>query len=152
MTRGGKIALGIVGGILALLIIVGGAGAYFVYRYGREAVEAGKKHLAEGEEFGLKTDNAGCLREALARQKQDGSLTATISNKLFLSSCLLSSRPTPGFCDNVPPPGEIIKSAQWTLSKCTEAGLQGHNCNTLFQTVQKHCESPQPNQTPGENK
>jgi hypothetical protein len=57
--------------------------------------------------------------------------------------CLESSKPTPGFCDDVPKQTEFMKSAEWKLKQCREAGLQhDSNCQNLFTPVQQFCETP----------
>jgi hypothetical protein len=57
--------------------------------------------------------------------------------------CLEASRPTPGFCDEVPKATEFMKSAEWRLKQCRQAGLGGdNNCQNLFTPVQQFCELP----------
>lgn len=88
----------IIGCILVVLVagvIVGGI--YLVRRYGPEVVEAGKKTIAEGEQYGKRTDNEGCLNEAVARHSRSEGFGDLIKTNIFLRACLTASRPTPGF-------------------------------------------------------
>ncbi|PYS62320.1 MAG: hypothetical protein DMF74_13590 [Acidobacteria bacterium] len=74
--------------------------------------------MTEGRDFGRKTDNQGCVDESISRYKKEPGFTSTISNAIFMRACLDSSRPTRGFCDDVPRQMEFIKSAQWRVSQC----------------------------------
>jgi hypothetical protein len=132
----------IVGGLLVVMVIaliVGGV--YIARRYGPELVEATKQTVGEAQEYGRRTDNEGCLNEALARQARAEGFGDMIKNNMFLRACLESSRPTPGFCDDVPRPIEFMKSAQWQLDRCKQYGLPPEKqCGQLFQQVQQFCE------------
>jgi hypothetical protein len=94
----------------------------------------------ESEKFGAKTNNEGCLQEAMSRHKHDKSITGRGSTQGFLTACLQASEPSPGFCEGVPPRNEIMKSANWALKKCADAGLQDdQGCQQIFGAVQTYC-------------
>ena len=58
-----------------------------------------------------------------------------------MRACLDNSRPTPGFCDDVPGPTEFIKSAQWRIEQCRRVDLsKDNNCQNLFTPVQQYCQ------------
>jgi hypothetical protein len=58
-----------------------------------------------------------------------------------MRTCLEASRPTPGFCDEVPKSMEFMKSAEWRRQQCRLAGLQNDSqCQNLFTPVQQFCE------------
>ena len=136
-----KVVLIIGGLIVVLLIVTVFAGVYFVRKYGPEMVEAGKQTIAEGQEYGRRSDNEGCLNEAIARHNRSDGFTGMIKTNIFLRSCLESSRPTPGFCDTVPRQSEFLKSAQWQLEQCGRYNLKTEKqCGQLFQQVQQFCE------------
>jgi len=64
---------------------------------------------------------------------------------LFLRACLDSSRPTPGFCDDVPKQLEFIKAAQWQMQQCKQYGLSAEKqCGQLFTQVQTFCAARTP--------
>lgn len=134
----------IIGGLLVVLIIMSVvAGVYFGKKYLPQLVETGKQTVAEGQEYGRRTDNEGCVNEAVARHSRNEGITDMIKNGIFLRVCLESSRPTPGFCNDVPRRFEFMKSAQWQLQQCKHYGLPPEKqCGQLFQQVQQFCEQP----------
>jgi hypothetical protein len=75
-----------------------------------------------------------------------------IKNMLFMRACLDASRPTPGFCDEVPRRLEFVRSAEWELQQCKRYGLSPEKqCQQLFQQVQQFCEERGRFQRPDEN-
>jgi hypothetical protein len=117
------------------------AGVYAVRRYGPELVEVGKQTVAEGEEYGRRTDNEGCVNEAVARQARAEGLRDMLKNDIFTRACLEASRPTPGFCDDVPRGVEFMKAIGWQAQQCKRYGLPPEKqCTQLFQQVQQFCE------------
>jgi hypothetical protein len=132
----------IIGGLFVVLVLGAVvAGVYLLKRYGPEVVEAGKQTINEAQEYGRRTDNEGCLNEAVARHNRSDGFTGMIKTNLFLRACLESSRPSPGFCDSVPRQTEFVKSAQWQLQQCGHYNLKTENqCGQLFQQVQQFCE------------
>ncbi|MCA1594076.1 MAG: hypothetical protein LC754_15780 [Acidobacteria bacterium] len=81
-----------------------------------------------------------CLTEGVARHRQSQGFGDLIKTNLFLRACLDASRPTPGFCDDVPGQMEFIKGAQWQMQQCKQYGLSTEKqCGQLFQTVQQFC-------------
>ena len=130
-------------GVLLVLLVVGGAVAvYFLARtYGPGLVEAGKQTYGEGVEYGRRTDNEGCLNEAVARQARAEGFTDLIKNNVFMRACLEASRPTPGFCDTVPRRTEFMKSIGWQQQQCQRYGLSPEKqCSQLFGQVQQFCD------------
>lgn len=140
MTRGWKIGLSILAGLCLLLILVGGGCLYVLSRYGKEFAEGAKQSQTEGESFGQNSDEAGCLKEALARNKKDGSLTKIVSINVFFGKCLEKSKQTQGFCEEVPARGNKDQAKAWAAQKCAEAGQNGLTCEAIFHLVQAHCE------------
>jgi hypothetical protein len=136
----------IIGGLLVVLLIVAVVGGvYLVRRYGPEMVEAGKQTFAEGEEYGRRSDNEGCLNEAIARHNRSEGFAGMFKTNLFLRVCLDHSRQTPGFCDSVPRQTEFVKGAQWQLQQCDRYNLKPEKqCGQLFQQVQQFCEQRRP--------
>lgn len=133
----------LVAGVLLVLLIVGAVVAvYFLARtYGPGLVEAGKQTYEEGVEYGRRTDNEGCLNEAVARQARADGFTALVKNNVFTRACLEASRPTPGFCDAIPRRTEFMKSIAWQQQQCQRYGLPPEKqCSQLFGQVQQFCE------------
>jgi len=141
MSTAGKVILTISLCLILLIIGVVGAGVYWWSRHGRQAVEAAGNSMKEGGEAGSKTDNQGCVDQALARYKKNQGFTGGISTNLFLLGCLDASSPTPGFCDDVPRPNEIMRSASWQIQKCKDAEVPADPFyRQIFAGVQQYCE------------
>jgi len=134
----------IVGGLIVVLIITIAVATFvLVKRYGPQIVETVQKTGNEGEEYGRRTDNEGCLNEAVARHSRAEGFGDALKNTIFLRTCLDASRPTPGFCDGVPHQFEFIKGAQWQLQECKRYGLRPERqCAQIFQQVQQFCDEP----------
>jgi len=143
MTRGWKIGLSVLAGLFLALTLLGGACIYVFSKYGREFGEGVKSSQTEGENFGRGTDDTGCLKEALARNKQNKSITSIVSVNVFLGTCLKESRPSEGFCEGVPLKSSKQESKKWAAQKCAEAGQSGITCEAMFQVVQSYCENDQ---------
>jgi len=129
--------------VLGLILVVGvvGAGVYWFSRNKDALLARGKEVVAEGEEAGRHTDNQGCVDKSITRYKAEPGFTNGISTSVFMQSCLQRSRPTPGFCDDVPKETEFIKSGQWQLAQCQNVGLGSDQyCRQLFQSVERFCE------------
>ena len=100
-----------------------------------------KEVMTEGREFGRSTDNQGCVDESVSRYKKNPGFSSVISTSLFTRACLDASRPTPGFCSDVPKPTEFVKSGQWRVEQCRRVELSSDSyCQQLFQPVQEFCE------------
>src|SRR5215213_5027987 len=127
---------------LVLVVLLAGAGGYFVVRkYGPGLMEAGKQTYEEGVGYGRRTDNEGCLNEAVARQARAEGFTDMIKNNVFMRACFEASRPTPGFCDAVPRQTEFMKAIAWQQQQCQRYGLSADKqCGQLFGQVQQFCE------------
>jgi hypothetical protein len=129
-----KITL-IVVGVFALLLVVGIGGlGYFWYQSTQKVAE-------EAKTFAQQTDQAGCLKGAMARQKQDDSLLSVAGNAAFLKICLDNCRPTSGFCEGMPPSSDQQQTVQWVKGQCQSSGLTEPTCTTLMTVAQQHCET-----------
>jgi hypothetical protein len=129
--------------IVVVVLVVGvvGVGVFYVMKNKDAWMARAKEVATEGKNFGEGTDNQGCVDEGLSRYKKEPGFTTILSNTIFMRTCLESSKPTPGFCDAVPRQTEFMKTAEWKLKQCREAGLQtDQNCQNLFAPVQQFCE------------
>lgn len=143
MSKTVKIILAVCTTLVLLLVITVVAGYFVISHYGKGWMEAGERKMKDGAEFGVRTDNKGCLAEAIRRHRADDSITGSIGNNLFLRGCLESSRKTVNFCNGVPPESEFTKSIQWRLSKCRDENLNDSQCGQLFAQVQSYCDKLQ---------
>lgn len=129
--------------IIVVLLVVGVVvgGVVWWSRNKDKLVGRIKEVAAEGREFGRNTDNQGCVDETVSRYKKEPGFTAAISNSLFTRACLDASRPTPGFCSDVPKATEFMKSAEWRKAQCSRIDLSSDSyCPQMFQPVQEFCE------------
>jgi hypothetical protein len=135
-------ALLIVAGVIVLLIVgVVIAGVYWWSQNKDALLSRAKEVVTEGKDFGRHSDNQGCVDESISRYKKEPGLTSAVSNNIFMQICLESSRPTPGFCDNVPKRLEFMKTAEWRVTQCRRVELSKDDyCQQLFTPVQHFCE------------
>ena len=125
--------------VLGVIAVIAG-GAYWWSRNKDSIIARGKTEITEGKELGRTTDNQGCVDQSLLRYKKEPGFTSVIATTIFMRSCLDVSRPTPGFCDDVPKQTEFTKSAQWRLAQCDTAGLKSDTyCQQLIGQVQEFC-------------
>jgi hypothetical protein len=99
-----------------------------------------KESESAGRDFGRQSDNQGCVDEMIRRYKEEPGIKSGISSSIFTQSCLKASRPTPGFCDDVPGEFEFTRSAQWRVDQCRRVDLSSDSvCPSLFKPVQDFC-------------
>lgn len=129
--------------VVIVLLVLGciGAGVYW-WMTNKDALMARAKEVAtEGRDFGRNSDNQACVDESVSRYKKDPGISSAISTSIFMRMCLDASRPTPGFCTDVPKATEFIKSGQWRVDQCRKVDLTSDSyCQQLFQPVQEFCE------------
>ena len=131
--------------IIAVVLIIGvvGAGVFWWMRNKDALMARAKEVVTEAKDFGAKTDNQGCVDESISRYKKEPGFSSAISNSIFMRTCLDASRPTSGFCNDVPQKTEFMKSAEWRRGQCEKINLSGDRyCQQLFQPVQDYCERP----------
>jgi hypothetical protein len=128
--------------LIALLVVaVVGAGVYWWSRNGKAYIENARNSVKEGAQFGIGTDNEGCVAEAVSRHNVDHSFGTVINTRLFLTGCLTTAEPVEGFCDAVPEQTAFMESARWQTEQCKQAGLTDGLCPQMFTEVQKYCDS-----------
>ncbi|MBO0859544.1 MAG: hypothetical protein J2P21_13880 [Chloracidobacterium sp.] len=140
MSKTLAIILSVIGGLFLLGLLVVGGFVYWFYHNKGKLIQAAVNIEKEAREFGAKTNSDGCLNEALSRHKRDESFTGRISTQIFLTFFPQASEASPGFCDDVPPQREIIKTANWVLKKCAGAGMHNdQSCQQIFGVIQTYC-------------
>jgi len=133
----------IIGGVSIVLILIVGIGlaVYWVSQQTGPLVARAKDAMEDGVRFGGTTDNKGCVTEALRRYKKEPGFTAAIASNTFMTACLKVSRPTEGFCDDVPGITEFMKTAEWQKDQCAREGLvKDALCPQLFSPISSYCE------------
>ena len=137
MSKGWKIGLSIIAGLLLALTLAGGACIYYFSQLTTQVKEDQKA----AEQFGETADEAACLKETLARSKDKSAITAVASNTIFLGTCLKKSRPTPGFCSDVPSSEDKEAVKSWVKNKCQDLGQSDFSCGSIYGIIAGHCQS-----------
>ena len=133
--------------VVIVVLVLGciGAAVYYVSRNKDAWIAKGKAVASEGRDFGRNSDNQGCVDESISRYKKEPGFASSIETSVFMQTCLQNSRPTPGFCDEVPKQAEFMKTAQWRLEQCRRVDLSSDNyCQHLFTPVQQFCQRQSP--------
>ncbi len=125
--------------VLGIVCVVGGS--VWLKKNKGKLMEMGDRASADGRAHGEGTDSDGCLDETLARMDTNKGLMAEVELKIFLKECLEVADAVDGFCDGVPPPGEIMKTVSWVTKTCAAEGRAGEQrCTRVVQAIQEHCE------------
>lgn len=138
----GCLKAGLIGcGALVALVVLAGIAMTFWVRNNADELQAGGSVAArEGARFGLRADEAGCFAEGKRRANEAEGISGAFSAGGFMRSCLEFSKPTAGFCANVPPPTAIRRSIAWQQERC--AGDAG--CSGVIGIIQNYCTEGQP--------
>ncbi|HMV86301.1 MAG TPA: hypothetical protein PLD20_15475 [Blastocatellia bacterium] len=136
MSKGWKIALSIAAAVLLLMMLGVGGCIYYFSQLGKN-VEQDK---VAGERFGETADENACLKEGLARAKGKNMITGTAAGTAFLIGCLEKSKPSPGFCTDVPSRQDKEGSRTWAEAKCRELGQNDITCGAMLGMVIAHCQ------------
>ena len=129
--------------VVLVIVVIGiiAAGAFWISRNKDSLIAKGKAEVTEGEDTGRSTDNQGCVDKSVERYKAERGLMRAIGTSIFLQTCLQKSRPTPGFCDDVPRQTEFRETAGWRVAQCERYDMSGDKyCQQLFSPVQQFCE------------
>jgi hypothetical protein len=142
MSRAAKIVLGILGVFLLVGIGVAGLGVYWWSRHGRQLLVVATDQYDQGQAFGHESDEAGCLEQALRRYKDSGgTATGSIGASVFARACWNASRPTPGFCDAVPKPLDLLHAARWQVEQSRKAGVDEQYGGQIFAAQRTYCDA-----------
>lgn len=134
----GCLKYGLIGcGVLLLLFVVAiVAGGLWFRGNQNEFAESTR----QGVRFGLVRDEEACVQEAQRRAAEATDIAGQVGVGQFMRGCLEYSQPTQGFCDNVPPPTSIGKTAAWQSQRCGD----NVHCRTVIQVVQTYCVDGRP--------
>jgi membrane protease YdiL (CAAX protease family) len=90
---------------------------------------------SSGKHYGRTHDEEACLTRAFE-------LPPSPSLGVFLEQCLRVAAATPGFCEEVPAPAQLVAVTAWSSHACEERHLkQRLDCTLLFNFVAKYCAS-----------
>jgi hypothetical protein len=144
MSLAAKIVLTIVTCFVLFAVGAVGLGAYLWSRHSGALLEAGRKQTEQGLAFGRQTDESGCLDQAIARYKSNRGVVGSVATSLFVQACWRASRPTPGFCDHVPKPFDVIRGGRWQIEQAQRAGIRDQFGGQIFGQQQAYCGSKAP--------
>ena len=116
------------------LLVVGAIGAgYLWWVRNKDTIRArARETTAQGREFGNSADNQTCVDETFARYKKEPGFFNAAYYGQFLNACLKASRPTPGFCDEVPA-GKMDKLMTWRAAQCAHYDIPNdQKCQQLL--------------------
>jgi hypothetical protein len=138
--------------IVVVLLVAGAiAGGVYLLKWGKDALSARSKTITtEAADFGHQTDNQGCVNESMSRYRKEPGFTSSISTSIFLTACLDASRPTRGFCAEVPNQRNYSRSPEWRIEQCRHFDLASDKyCPEFFGPVQQFCERTLKSSGPG---
>lgn len=128
-------------GVIALLGILLVVAMVVWWNRNAEGLEEQAARAAqEGSRFGLVRDEAACFEEGRRRAAEGGSFEKTFAVGAFMRACMEFSRPTPGFCDDVPPATSIGRTVAWQSQRCGDDLV----CRNVSQAVQSYCSEGRP--------
>src|SRR5262245_548234 len=139
-SRSRRIILIVLGSLAGLLVVVAVA-AYWAFRHFAPDLRAiGVAVELEATEFAKSHSARECITEALDRGTREASFMGGVKARIFLKRCLGKTERPAGFCDGVPPTGEIMSTAQWLATACAQHGKPGDDtCSRTMQSVVEVC-------------
>jgi hypothetical protein len=130
----GCLALVLMAGVIVACVI----GGIFMLGMSGHVDEVEK----EGVEFGKRTDQVGCLNEALRRLRvanKSHDLIKRRDTQLFIYGCFQTSRATSDFCRNTPE-DKFFEVQSWSKEQCQKEGLGNDDpCLSVFMEVSNDC-------------
>lgn len=110
-----------------------------------EIAAQGEIVMAEGESYGLSSDQDGCLEASLdkAAACTGGVMekgTCQGMSQVFMQGCLNTGSASAGFCDGAPSPEAIMDTVNWGVAQCEAAGRSSEqSCANVQQTRAEWC-------------
>jgi hypothetical protein len=136
-----KILLGILGVIAILAMLAIGGLVYWLNANKDRLIAMGKEAEETSTAFAATHDQNACVDEGLKKSDACDGIMCEASAKTFVSLCIPKAQATPGFCDDVPAPGEIMKTVHWIQEQCPKHGRRADDqkCSRLMQAVPEGC-------------
>jgi hypothetical protein len=135
-----------VGGVFigfVFLVIIGYLLLNFVF-LDEEQQKSHNEAKVREREFGIKTDNDGCISEGLLQAKNisPNQILKSTVNGAFVEECLKTSRPVNDFCDGVPSFWDL-DDIKWKANQCRNAGMNPNedDCLHIYTKIIDHCHS-----------
>ena len=134
--------------VVLIIVLVGFAivaiGVVFAARWvrqrGESLKEEGKVLIAEARAFGTGKDADACIAESMTRLQAAQGFIGEAKVNVFLQHCLETATVRPETCADVPPPGEILNTARWSLDECARRGRPNdQRCTRVIGALQMRC-------------
>lgn len=138
------IVFAVFGAVTLLGCLACAVGGYFwVDQNAAGLREMGERVQAEASSFAATHSQEECVVDALRRDDACGEQLEIMCHAeagVFMRACLGQATPTPGLCDGVPGPDEIMAGAQWAVAECARRGRTGdQQCAQLMRGLVEHC-------------
>ncbi len=131
-----------VGGAFVFLIFLAIAAFVIWVDSDEEYKKDFKAAQIEGREFGLKTDNNGCIKEGLSQTKNTPftDINKVAVRRVFVEECLKASRPVNDFCEGVPSVLDVDEM-DWRKAQCRKAEIDEieSGCLSVFDKKREYC-------------
>ena len=127
--------------VLMVLCAVSAFAAKWWFDHNKDRLKSlGDTAAKDGATWAMTHDANGCVDEALHRYDLEGGIVAEAGHTLFMRACLDKAQRPQGFCDAVPPRNELLKTAEWSVTRCRALGRQGDQaCTRMVKAIQESC-------------
>ena len=126
-------------GVLLLLLCIGACS--YLIREMQGDIEAERPAIeSAGKDFGVGTDEYGCVKETVARIGKDQSMKGAALANAFLTACLTTCVATQGFCDGVPKWQDRFESKSWSQAICNDFGQGNIYCAKVIEQIPQYCD------------
>lgn len=140
MNRGLRATLLLLGSIVVMILMIAAIGRWVVPRGDAESERRTELVMEEGTQFGLSSDDRGCLEQTFIRHRARADLKSTFDDAEFLRACLRKAKSTPEFCSIVPTSTVTFHLSQWREKHCARMQVDTTTCPVLLVSVASHCQ------------
>jgi hypothetical protein len=140
-------------GIVGLVVVAAIGGVVWWLSANKERLAGmGQEAETAARAYGKDHDQDACVGEGLRKIDRCDGIMCQASAKIFTERCIAYAQPTAGFCDGVPPVGEIIKTAGYCQDQCRKRGRlpDDQRCSQIMQAVAPACAAQ--GKTPGRHR
>jgi hypothetical protein len=148
LNRGMRATLLLLGSGIVLILMCAAIAWWIVPRRDAESDRRTDAVIEEGKQFGLNSDDRGCLEQTFVRHRAQADLASSFDNAEFLSACLRNAESTPEFCSIVPTSTVAFHFSQWREKHCAQMQVNTTTCPTLLFPVATHCQRLREKQLP----
>ena len=144
MQKSTKVLLVVLAAVVFLGVIAVGGLVYWGVTSGKQFAKdfskAAKEEDHKGRQDGASAEENDCIKLTIARSGNLNGFRDMMALNVYFTGCLRVAKPSQGFCDGVPQPGEVMKTARWRFEKCIQMGGTEQVCSMLASPVIGHCD------------